>query len=39
MIFLIVDGHPSHQAKTVTKHVASVKDRFRLFFLPPIPRN
>jgi len=35
MIFLIVDGHPSHKAKSVAKYVESVKDRFRLFFLPP----
>jgi transposase len=34
-IFLIVDGHPAHKAKMVTKYVESVKDRFRLFFLPP----
>ena len=34
-IFLIVDGHPSHKAKMVQKFVESVKDRFRLFFLPP----
>ena len=35
MIFLIVDGHPSHKAKSVSKYLESVKDRFRLFFLPP----
>lgn len=35
MIFLIVDGHPAHKAKVVTRFVESVKDRFRLFFLPP----
>jgi len=35
MIFLIVDGHPAHKARKVTNFVASVKDRFRLFFLPP----
>ncbi len=35
MIFLIVDGHPAHKAKSVTQFVESVKDRFRLFFLPP----
>lgn len=35
MIFLIVDGHPVHKAKRVRTFVESVKDRFRLFFLPP----
>ena len=35
MIFLIVDGHPAHKAKSVTRFIESVKDRFRLFFLPP----
>lgn len=35
MVFLIVDGHPSHKAKSVTRFVKSLKDRFRLFFLPP----
>jgi transposase len=35
MIFLIVDGHPAHKARRVTDFVESVKDRFRLFFLPP----
>jgi transposase len=35
MIFLIVDGHPAHKAKSVTRFVESVKDRFQLFFLPP----
>lgn len=35
MIFLIVDGHPAHKAKSVIRFVESVKDRFRLFFLPP----
>ena len=34
-IFLIVDGHPAHKARCVTRFVESVKDRFRLFFLPP----
>jgi transposase len=34
-IFLIVDGHPSHKAKLVKKYAESVRDRFRLFFLPP----
>jgi transposase len=35
MVFLIVDGHPAHKAKMVTRFVDSVKDRFRLFYLPP----
>jgi transposase len=35
MIFLIVDGHPTHHAKVVQRFAQSVKDRFRLFFLPP----
>jgi transposase len=35
MVFLIVDGHPAHKAKSVTRFVKSMKDRFRLFFLPP----
>jgi len=35
MVFLIVDGHPTHKAKMVTNYVESIKDRFRLFYLPP----
>jgi len=35
MIFLIVDGHPVHKAKKVAAFVDSVKDRLRLFLLPP----
>lgn len=35
MVFLIVDGHPGHKAKMVSRFVDSIKDRFRLFFLPP----
>lgn len=37
IIFLIVDGHPAHKAKSVTKFIESepIKKRFRLFFLPP----
>lgn len=34
-IFLIVDGHPAHKARKVAKFVETVRDRFRLFFLPP----
>ena len=35
MVFLIVDGHPAHKAKMVKRFAESVKDRFRLFLLPP----
>ena len=35
MVFLIVDGHPTHKAKMIRRFVDSVKDRFRLFYLPP----
>lgn len=35
MVFLIVDGHPAHKAKSVQLFVETVKDRFRLFYLPP----
>ena len=37
MIFLIVDGHPAHKAKSVIKFIESkpIKKRFRLFYLPP----
>ncbi len=34
-VFLIVDRHPAHRAKVVTKFVASTKGRLRLFYLPP----
>jgi len=34
-IFLIVDGHPVHKAKSVTRFIETLKDRFQLFFLPP----
>jgi transposase len=34
-IFLIVDGHPAHKAKMVTRFVASLDGKLRLFFLPP----
>jgi transposase len=36
-IFLIVDGHPAHRARKVTKFIETkpLQDRFRLFFLPP----
>lgn len=35
MVFLIVDCHPAHKARSVKRFAESVKDRFRLFFLPP----
>jgi transposase len=35
MVFLIVDGHPVHKAKMVKRFAETVKDRFRLFLLPP----
>jgi transposase len=35
MVFLIVDGHSAHKAKKVSRFIETVKDRFRLFFLPP----
>ena len=34
-VFLIVDGHPAHKAKMVSRFIETVKDRFQLFFLPP----
>jgi transposase len=34
-IFLIVDGHPAHKAKSVRRFVESEKDRLQLFLLPP----
>lgn len=34
-VFLIVDGHPSHRAKIVSRFVEGIKDRFQMFFLPP----
>jgi len=35
MVFLIVDGHPAHKAIMVKRFAESVKNRFRLFLLPP----
>jgi transposase len=35
MVFLIVDGHPAHKTKMVKRFAESVRDRFRLFLLPP----
>lgn len=34
-IFLIVDGHPVHKAKAVSKFVESTQGRLQLFHLPP----
>jgi transposase len=34
-VFLIVDGHPSHRAKSVRRFVETVRDQFQMFFLPP----
>lgn len=37
MVFLIVDGHSIHKAKSVARFIEqdSIKQQFRLFFLPP----
>ena len=34
-VFLIVDGHPVHHSKVVTRFVEATEGRLRLFFLPP----
>jgi transposase len=34
-VFLIVDSHPVHRAKTIKAFAEENKDRFRLFHLPP----
>ncbi|HAR97201.1 MAG TPA: IS630 family transposase [Deltaproteobacteria bacterium] len=34
MVFLIVDNHPASRAKRVKAFADTVKDRFRLFYLP-----
>lgn len=34
MVFLIVDNHPAHRAKSVKAFLETVQDRFRLFYLP-----
>ena len=34
-IFLVVDGHPAHKAKTVKAFVERMKGRLELHFLPP----
>ncbi len=35
MVFLIVDGHPTHKAAKGRKFVASESKRLRLYYLPP----
>jgi transposase len=34
-IFLIVDGHPTHKAKSVKRFVAEQEGWLELYFLPP----
>lgn len=34
-VFLIVDGHPTHRAKSVARFVAARPGKLALFFLPP----
>ncbi|WP_431688012.1 IS630 family transposase [Hahella sp. NBU794] len=34
-VFLIVDGHPAHQARKVKEYLATQEGRLQLFFLPP----
>ena len=34
-VFLIVDGHPTHKAKSVRSFVDSQKGKLELFYLPP----
>jgi transposase len=34
-VFLIVDGHPTHKAKLVTRYLEEKKERIEMFFLPP----
>jgi transposase len=34
-IFVIVDGHPTHRAKSVARFVAAQAEKLALFFLPP----
>lgn len=33
-VFLIVDGHPSHNAKLIEKHIQELKGKLELHFLP-----
>jgi transposase len=34
-VFLVVDGHPSHRAKSVAEYVRSTRGRLEIHFLPP----
>ncbi|MBI5059915.1 IS630 family transposase, partial [candidate division KSB1 bacterium] len=34
-VFLIVDGHPTHKAKAVSKYIEATNGRLRLYHLPP----
>ncbi len=34
-VFVIADGHPAHKAVSVRKFLEGVKNRMRIFFLPP----
>jgi transposase len=34
-IFVVVDGHPTHRAKSVARFVAAQEGQLALFFLPP----
>jgi transposase len=34
-VFLIVDGHPTHKAAKVERHVKTTNGRLQLFYLPP----
>jgi DDE superfamily endonuclease len=33
-VYLVVDGHPTHKAKTVKTFVASTEGRLKLYVLP-----
>jgi transposase len=33
-VIMIVDGHPSHKAKLIKKHIAKLEGRLELYFLP-----
>ncbi len=35
MIFLILDGHPTHRSKQVRTFVETLNDRLHIFYLPP----
>ncbi len=34
-VIFITDGHPAHKSKVVSEYLETVKDRLRMFFLPP----